>query len=44
MPIWIAQICDSLTGRWIAATPMDYGRAALVIVVLGWVFSRRWTA
>lgn len=41
MPFWIAQVCDGLTARWIAATPMDYGRVSLLIVVMGWVLSRR---
>jgi hypothetical protein len=44
MPYWIAQLCDGLTSRWISATPMDYGRASLLIVALGWILSRRWTA
>jgi hypothetical protein len=42
MPIWIAQLCDGLTTRWMSATPSDYGRASLVIVILGWVLSRHW--
>jgi hypothetical protein len=44
MPLWIAQLCELLTSRWIAATPTDYGRVSLLIVVFGWVLSRRPTA
>jgi hypothetical protein len=40
MPIWLAQLCDSLTSRWVAATPADYGRVSLLVVALGWVFAR----
>ena len=44
MPFWIAQLCDTLATRWLAATPFDYGRLSLLIVVFGWVLSRRPTA
>jgi hypothetical protein len=41
MPLWVGQLCDSLTSTWVAATPADYGRIALLIVVLGWVCAKQ---
>jgi hypothetical protein len=40
MPLWVAQLCDSLTTHWTAATPLDYARLCVLIVVLGWILSR----
>ena len=41
MPLWLDQLCDGMTARWIGATAWDYGRVLAVIVLCGWVFSRK---
>ena len=40
MPIWMCQVCDRLMSYWLTATPIDFGRASLLIVVTGWALSR----
>ena len=41
MPYWVAQLCDGITTSWIAATPADYGKVAIVIVLVGWLVTHR---
>jgi len=41
MPYWVAQLCDGITACWIAATPADYGKVAVVIVLVGWLVTHR---
>jgi hypothetical protein len=42
MPIWICHVCDHLLAFWLTATPTDFGRVAVLVVLLGWIFSRRY--
>lgn len=40
MPMWISQVCDRLMVFWLTATPTDFGRVSVMVVVAGWVLSR----
>lgn len=40
MPIWLSLICDQLTTCWLNATPADYGRVLILVIVTGWILSR----
>ncbi len=41
MPYWVSQICDRMTALWLTATPTDYVRISTLVVVFGWILSRR---
>jgi len=40
MPLWIYNICDRLMGIWLTASPSDFGRVSIVVVVFGWFMTR----
>ena len=44
MPFWMSQVCDRMTGLWLSATPGDYFKMTTLVVVCGWILSRRWRA
>lgn len=41
MPPWVLQLCEGFTSRWTNATPADYGRLLVAIVLAGWFLTRR---
>ena len=41
MPLWIAHYADLLTSSWLNATPIDYLKVLTIVIILGWVVSRR---
>lgn len=40
MPIWVCQFCDRLMVYWLSATPADFCRVSVLVVVTGWILSR----
>ena len=41
MPLWIAHYTDRLTSSWLSATPIDYLKISTIVIILGWVVSKR---
>ena len=41
MPFWVAQYTDRVTNSWLTATPVDYLKISTLVIVLGWVISKR---
>jgi hypothetical protein len=40
MPFWMSNICDRLMAVWLTASPGDFGRVSMVVVVFGWLMTR----
>ena len=40
MPMWINHVCERLMTFWLTATPNDFGRMSILVVVLGWFLMR----
>lgn len=40
MPMWISHVCDRLMLFWLTATPTDFCRLSVLVVVAGWVLTR----
>jgi len=41
MLLSIGHFCDSLMAFWLTATPIDYCRVSTLVVVMGWILSRK---
>lgn len=41
MPFWVHKYSDLATNLWLTATPIDYLKISTIVIVLGWVVSRR---
>ena len=41
MPLWIAHVSDRFTNSWLAATPVDYLKISTIVIVFGWIVSKR---
>jgi hypothetical protein len=40
MPLWICIFCDRLMDFWLTASPSDFGRVWILVVVFGWMVAR----
>lgn len=40
MPMWMYQVCNCLVVFWWNATPIDFGRVSVMVVVAAWILSR----